>query len=322
MLLFEVLDEAGPLDFQVNVSSVNVKLEAVPEEMEQLQARGIKLPDQIPVVHVYQMSMSRERMMDKLKLRNGYEGDTYQREVSSMIDQSIKSLMLKNPASMDRKWEQSRDAVNLLQNYIRSGAKSGAVVVPIPSSSGVTKMIANALAKQYGLQIADVLAKNAHPPISRRHLEQKYPDRDHSGIKDHSDVQQGLLQAKQRMDDAEEAATTPNAPPRAEQEFMLRKHQYEMYVQRAQREFKRKSAMSNPATDYGKAYYNTVTPKSDARDLRGKYIIIVDDNVVSGSTVSDTIKALYVQGIIPKGIIAFAPHRFTKKEKAEPAVAV
>lgn len=317
MLLFEVMDEAGPLNFDVKVGSVHVKLNAVPEELERMEQHGVKLPDSIAVVYAHELPMSKTKMMDKLKLRNGYEGDTYQREVGTMIDQSIKSLMLKNPASMDRKWEQSRNAVTMLQNYIKAGGKSGAIVVPIPSSSGVTKMIAASLAKQYGLNVVDILSKNAHPPISKRYLQSKYPDRDHSGVKDHDDLQRDLRVAKDRMDSAEEAATAPGASKAAYQDFMLKKQQYELRVQRVQRQYQRKTNMSDPSTDYGKAYYNTMIPNDDAKQLAGKYVIIVDDNVVSGSTVGDTIKALYQQGIAPKGIVAFAPHFLARKEKEE-----
>lgn len=63
-----------------------------------------------------------------------------------------------------------------------------------------------------------------------------------------------------------------------------------------------------------------------AKQLHGKHVIIVDDNISTGATVKDAIVSLYVNGIVPKSIVVLAPHRlkytgkFTRDEKANPGI--
>ena len=46
-----------------------------------------------------------------------------------------------------------------------------------------------------------------------------------------------------------------------------------------------------------------------ARQLHGKHVVIVDDNISTGATIKDAVVSLYINGIVPKSIVVLAPHR-------------
>lgn len=52
------------------------------------------------------------------------------------------------------------------------------------------------------------------------------------------------------------------------------------------------------------------------RELDGKRVIFVDDNIDSGASISDAIKSLYAVNIIPKSMVMFTPHLLKSDPKA------
>jgi hypothetical protein len=57
--------------------------------------------------------------------------------------------------------------------------------------------------------------------------------------------------------------------------------------------------------------------KHNLDKLNGKVIVIVDDNIVNGTSVSDIVKTIFKAGVLPKAIYAFAPHTFKDISKEE-----
>lgn len=227
-------------------------------------------------------------------MRAGYSDAESVRKV---IDTAIDAILKTNAAGMDRKWGQTRLAVEMFQNWVRS-ARSKFVIVPMPSSSPVVKMVAQALSDRTNAPIVDILEKNPYPPVSHKLLTDR--DRkpyDYAAAKAELDrLEQAIEQAVERNDEQGfEQATLAHEKLKAEL-----------------KPYSRKTHMRDSGSLYGAAYYKTIRARDqvDTSRLRDAYVMFVDDNIVTGHTIADAVKDLLASGIRPKGMLGFAPHMF------------
>jgi hypothetical protein len=87
--------------------------------------------------------------------------------------------------------------------------------------------------------------------------------------------------------------------------------------------FKISGAKPKSGADMHKAFSRfQLANVSVAKELHGKHVIIVDDNISTGATVKDAIVSLYINGIVPTSIVVLAPHRLKYSGKFEISSAI
>lgn len=302
MKLRDILTE--DIDFKSEVGAVHVKINYVPEHEAMFAKLGLRPTiNDAYVVYAHTLDYSQHDTMDLLKSRKKYAdgGAAHEAELTNIVDNAIRAVQRAEP-NMKGKHESTKAAVRLLQAMMANGKR--VVVVPAPSSSTFSKFIAQRLATQIGATLIDVLEKETHPPISKQKLQKEYPDEDFSNVEDPSMFKSTMTAAQARMEQAIEADDTKMFEY-WEKEYEKARKKYETYV------YKRKSYQYPYNAHIGKAFYNTVKTKADVSKLQGAFVIIVDDNVMQGVTFAEAIKALLLQGVVPKQIVGFVPHRFT-----------
>jgi hypothetical protein len=302
MLIYELLYEKHDLAFQLDVGAVHVKFKLVPEQEDQMKKQGMSLPSEDTYcVYAYKLGYGNTDVMDQLKSRKGYSNDvaSQERDLAQMIDNAIDGVWhAKDPKG---KWEGTKEGVRQLQSFFNNGPK--VIVVPAPSSSTTSQIVAQRVAAKTGARYVNAFSKVSHPPVSIRQIQRDYPDRDVSQIENPATFKQEMLDAEREMEKAIEQDDN-RLFAHWEQQYEVLKKRYEQY------KYQRKAYQYPHNAFIGKAIYNTVDATDQAKELHGAYVIIADDNVMQGHTISDTVKALWMKGIVPKRVIAFAPHRF------------
>lgn len=305
MLLFELFEDVEQLRFEPNVGAVHVKFAYVPEQEQAMKDAGITPPaTDAYVVYAHVLDYHQHDMMDRLKSRKQYATQTPEQTqaINQMIDNAIAAVAKADTDRMSHKWETTRAAVRQLQQFIKNGSK--VIVVPAPSSSALVNTIAARLASTIGAKVVAPFSKNTHPPVSVKQLQRQYPERDFTDVENPAMFKHEMEAARRY---AEKAADEGNDEQFDywEKEYSKLKKRYEQYT------YKRKNYQYAYNAHVGKAFYDTIRADGNAKSLNGAYVILVDDNVMQGVTFSEAIKALWLQGIVPKQIVGFAPHKFT-----------
>lgn len=303
MQLFELFErEDTALQFRPRVGATRVQVIPTPDEKVMFDQAGISADvDDMYVVHAYLEPIAGNlQVQDQLKLRGEYENNV--KAVNDVIATSIQTVLKTIPQSMDRKWEQTRTAVQIFQQWMTSPTVNF-VIVPLPSSSPVPMMIAKQLAHaaRGKVSIVPALKKNPYPELDKTMI----GDRVRSAV-DYAGIKRNYERLKDQIDRAIEQGDDDTFE-RLEPAYAAAETQFKKL-----KPFSRKSHMVDSASLYGKAYYNTVQTDTtmNLNDLKGAAVVFVDDNIISGHTVADAIKDLLYNGIKPKYMIGFVPHRF------------
>jgi hypothetical protein len=296
MLLLELLSPSDALKFKPNVAAHRVRVLPTPEEEVIFKQAGI--PPEVRDVYVVYAFQEPTKdnlpVQDRLKLRAGNEERI--QDVEDMINDAISVAQRTSTKTMNHKWEQSRVAVSQFQNWMRTGKF---IVVPMPSSSPTPQLVAAAISKLSGAQIVDAFKKNPYPSLS------------HHLVRNQRGVAYDFAAEKAKYNAL--VAQVDAAAERDDVDAWEKLETQRIAAEKALKTYSRKKQMDAPQSLYGRAYYNTIqmsdNPNSSA--LRDAYVMIVDDNIVTGHSIADAIKQLILSGIRPKDIIGFAPHQFT-----------
>lgn len=290
MKLSNVLEQHVPQSRLVDTPAVGAKMVPIaltPEETADFEQNNLPLPpESLYVVHAFveRLANNIERQ-DQLKLRTS-QPDV--EAVNAMIDDALQVIITTDTDRMPKKWESTKLAVDRFQRWLKAGDK--VTVVPMPSSSPVSKMIAQKICSLYGAHYVDCLEKNPWPRFS-----DASPGVDPSA-KRYAEERERLIQAR----DQAEAANDEDA--------------YVKYDDAVKRlvPFSRKSHMRDVKSLHGRAYYDTISPNDSlhSRTWTNTYVLLVDDNIISGHSIADAIKGLYYNGIQPVAIMGFAPHLY------------
>ena len=70
-----------------------------------------------------------------------------------------------------------------------------------------------------------------------------------------------------------------------------------------------KKNQKNPI-DMARGIYGYIQPTEHATHLHDKYVVIIDDNIVTSETVAECVKSLMRQGIVPTSIVGYAMHKY------------
>lgn len=307
MRIHELLFEKQGPTFVPNVGAVHVKFTLVPEQEQALKEKGIPLPaTDAYVVYAYEIGYEDKDLLDRLKSRNQYaSAEGNREELIDIIDSSID--VIRKVGDPKNKWESTKEGVRQLQAFFANGSK--VIVVPAPSSASTASLVAERIAAKTGAKYINIFKKQTHPPISYSQLQRERPGQDTSDIPNPATFKQEMLDAEVEMEKALE-----NGDDKAfyhwAQQYELLKKRYEGFS------YKRKTYQYPHNAHIGRSIYNTIDVASpQAPQLHGAYVIIADDNVIQGHTISEAVKALWLQGIIPKRVVGFVPHRLHTKPR-------
>jgi len=299
----------APADFSIGAVEINVNHHMSSDERAEFDQLGVnvdQLPP-VPVVYGYMLPFGTKTEhnkstttpeMDALKMRKGWTAKDVSGMVESGISYFINQLFALDPfitGTRSRNTE-TKTRVKKIQQLLKRPTKK--TILIIPSSSPLPEMIASYLANELTNRGSDVeiLPKDflftQSPTLS-------------SGYPAAFDYK-----AKDKIDAEIEALLAQSNKTTKYQELVNIRNQVDILIKkRKDRTFHAKNHMMDSKSNYGKAYYGWIGSKhelsSDASDL-----IIIDDNIVSGRTVADTIKTLNKQNKRTLSVVGIVLHKF------------
>lgn len=217
--------------------------------------------------------------------------------------------------------------------------RGNTIIVPLSSSSSVIAMIAKEIQDASGLTVLNgAFKKNQWPRLSEYIRTttggEQYKKRDainkttgipdttrtkspHNQLKQLKQQQRFYIQKISELENKDfDTDKELNAITTELQSCQIKLEQIETKLQRT---FKISNQQA-PGGDMNRGYYNYQLATPVAKELAGKHIILIDDNVVSGYTMADAVKSLYRNGIIPASVVGIVPHKYNsfKKEDDKP----
>lgn len=283
------------------------------------------------VIHPFSLGIEDSRydrmIRDSLKMRQPLKKD----DPSSFIDQDDLAQLMKagihktkqglsnqNLEQLKKVRTDTKQAIHTFSTLL-TNKKIPILIIPIASSSPTVQLLANTLAIEIGsnAKVIDVFSKtkfrssrytvssnpeliqSTRTPLHRRLANAKYD----------------LKMAKRKYDNV---SNDPNRSDTNKREFlqmiMADINRYQKIVDQAQQDIDTPQQIKNfnRTFQYGTAglYGGQKLNVDKLQDLKDANIILVDDNIVKSTTMSNAIKELYLHGIRPKQLFGFVLHRF------------
>lgn len=272
------------------------------------------LPKQVvdfPVMYVYVEPMAGNvNRQDALKMRKQgrFQTPEHQNTIQQLVTSSIQTAVGYNErGGKYQRQSQNVGSTALVARALR-GEFSNVAVVPLPSSSQLSTMIATGVAEASGGEIVQALQKSSQIKFSPG-MAQRFglPPRDPRGD---MHALQMELQSREETFANLPKATTPQMQ-KAQQQLAAQIERLEQKIADLQSvRYSQKSMYSNLQSARGRVYHGHFSASENARALNGKLVIIVDDNVYSGQTFAEAVKALVLAGVRPKAVVGFVLHQF------------
>ena len=314
-LLTESVTEHTPaFGRDVGVEWVDVDFSATHEEEQTFQKLGISpanlrsVDGLIPVVYSHSLAMKdNDDLMDAIKMRS----DTNimdKRLLANAIDNAIGIALT---ATMKGKAYAHGNKIKGLEWFQRVVKQpNNVIIVPAPSSSPLSEMIAASLSKATGHPIVRALEKNHFPEISAKVKTRA------RGYEDRGPVSSPAMkkrawdgQLKQMTSEMERIEGDPDASDADIDRFYALETKV-AEIQDAIKNFHfQKKNQKNPI-DMARGIYGYIQPTEHATHLHDKYVVIIDDNIVTSETVAECVKSLMRQGIVPTSIVGYAMHKY------------
>ncbi|PPD55311.1 MAG: hypothetical protein CTY12_01515 [Methylotenera sp.] len=193
------------------------------------------------------------------------------------------------------------------------------VIVPLSSSSSVIKMITQAVHDVSKIQVVwGAFKKNHWPRLSEYYRTvtggEKYHKRDTSREQSPHNKHRILLtrqrKIKQLISQLENADFNTDSELKNIESQIDALQQEDKQIQQTLKDTKFRISTAQTAVDKNRGFYNYQLATSNAQQLAGKHVILIDDNVVKGYTMADAVKSLYRNNIIPKSVCGIVPHRY------------
>jgi hypothetical protein len=244
-------------------------------------------------------------MMDALKMRS----ETDVMDVDKLriaIDKAV-NIALKSKMTGDFIRDDKKTGVSWFQRV--AAHPKDVVIAPIPSSSPLTMMIAESLSKATGHPIVKGFNKNHFPEISSKiKTRDGYRDRGpaNSPAKKKAEWEGELIDIHQQIKTLEAKPNPTDAD--VEKHVELSDRAEKIRHQLASYRFQKKNAYD--VNDMARGLYGYMDPAPDAVNFNNKYVIIVDDNVVTSETIAEAIKSLLRHRIVPTAVVGFAMHAY------------
>jgi hypothetical protein len=302
----------------VGVEWINLDYTLTREEEMMLKQNGISPSDVksvdglIPIVYSHTLKMKgNDGLMDAIKMRSS--SDVMDREqLQIAIDRAVRLSITTKLAGKKFARENKIKGLEWFQNILKY--VKDAIIVPIPSSSPLTRMIADSLSRESGFPVIDIFYKNKFPELSSsvKTVERGYEDRV-------TRVAHQSPADKKRAWDSEIAALTTElqqleaGPQRSsgdeDRAGMLRIRIGEIKDKIAKAKFEKKSSMH--PLDRARGYYGYIEPTEAGQQVHKKVVIVVDDNIVTNETMAEAIKSLLRNRIVPTVMVGFAMHQYS-----------
>lgn len=302
------------------------------EEQQFLKRYNIQTPIKtIPVVFAYTIKKDTKTeegrtLLDALKRRlpnkegdpTSFISDENLQLMMQAVVQKLKGGIKANNAQMKGKWADTVKNVNLMSNILRNNAmaKEPFVVVPIASSSQVVMDMSKILASDIRARLIDGAFLKSVPHLSKLIIDKKQNQLVPRGTES---PHRKIIRYKQEVAELEKQIdflnkgeySTPAKQQAAENKMAKLQATVDRKKESIKRGFSAKNIPYLSSPDGNLGYYRSQTAVPEkAQQLNGANIIFVDDNVDSGFTVQDALKALYRLGIAPKQVLGLCPHSF------------
>lgn len=308
---------------ELGVEWVDVNFTFTHEEIAAIQAAGKQVPSVgmkfngddhvVPIVYSHLLDQNgNEGLMHAVKMRHKdhqMQDGLIERMVQDSVDlifgqkQILKRDRLHNIGAKQR-------AVDIIR---AATTKYKPLIVPMPSSSPLTRMFAEAIAKKTNTQVSDVLVKHPFPEKSQmirtrgRGFEQSTEtsqspaDRVRKATAELTKVHQELKQLYASED------VTDDMIQRIDQ-LEQKSAQLSQVIDPAANKFAKKSLQS--AGGNSRRYYDYIRHNQDVSHFNDRHIILVDDNIVTGETIAEAIKSFIRAGIIPHVVGGVCIHKY------------
>lgn len=301
----------------------NVDYTFTHEEIEAIKAAGKEVPQigmkfrggthEIPIVYSHTLQQAdNEGLMHAVKMRHA-DHKMQDGAIDQMINDSV-NLIFGNKRLVSKDRMHNTDAKQRAIDILRMGAtKYKPLVVPMPSSSPLTMMFAEAIAKKIGSTVSDVLVKHPFPEKSKmirtvsrgfEPAQEDSPspaDRVRAAQRQIQKNAQELKQLYANEDVTDEIITRIDALERQQEELAAS-------VDTTNNKWAKKSLQS--AGGNSRRYYDYIRHKSDVSHMNDRHIILVDDNVVTGETITEAIKSFIRNGIVPHVLGGICIHQY------------
>jgi phosphoribosylpyrophosphate synthetase len=236
-------------------------------------------------------------------------------ELQTAIDNAVKLAMTASFGGKDRTRANKVQGLNVFHRMMQPGGKD-VVIAPTPSSSPLSKMITDSLAKVSGHPVIQAFEKHHFPELSSKikTVERGYEDRaTASRVTQTSPAEKKRTweqQIKQLAQQAE-AIEKMEDPSDADIDRLYAIHDEMTAVTDKLKNFKFEKKKTMHPLDRARGYYGYIQPTDAGKQLHEKNIIIVDDNIVTSETIAECIKSLLRKGIVPKTIVGFVMHKYS-----------
>jgi hypothetical protein len=317
--------------FVYGSKTINVAAAILPEEKHLYSPEAMEAMKEVVIFSIHRSPLSGDmERQDLLKLRNGYTLDSHGQHVNDMVDRGVTRMVDRRGARLDTERHRDRKAGipqkhvmdreyaesvprgkfagiwNSMQDLLNN-AKSKKTVVPVPSSSPLVGMITKAIVNRVpNASVSDVLYKD-DPMFSDAAASASNPDHDPNSPRTRT-----VGNVKARIQDMKARIADGDTNPQLQSEMDA----LQRWVDK-QPTFSAKSQYANPRTNRGKWLYGWMKSKPLEAGVPHD-VILVDDNVVNGATITTAIKGLMAVNPNIQSIRVLVLHQFRNPKKADP----
>lgn len=309
MRLYEILYEgASPEDLlKMPLVYGNTKVDAtkyiVPEEQPLYSPEAMEAMKHVPVFFMHAVVLRNNKdQQDLIKLRGDYSADTHGEYVRAMVDRGVNRMVRRRGSRIDiDRAEQIKQgqadplpkeamaralprgatkkrAWETMQDLMHSNAKK--TVIPMPSSSPLVRMIADSIVSNIpNAEISDVLYKD-DPMFSDMAASAARPNHVPGSLSTTAvgNVKRRVKELEAALERKYDAAVDDEL--NRSREWLSK-----------QKPFSIKNHYTNPRSNYGKWLYGWMRARELSKGVPHD-IILVDDNIVGGTTIANAVKGL------------------------------
>lgn len=301
----------------------NVDYTFTHEEIEAIKSAGKEVPQigmkfrggthEIPIIYSHTLQQAgNEGLMHAVKMRH----DDHRMQdgaIDQMINDSV-NLIFGNKKLVAKDRMHSTDAKQRAIDIVRMGAtKYKPLIVPMPSSSPLTMMFAEAIAKKIGSSVSDVLVKHPFPEKSKmiRTVSRGFEPAQEDSQSPADRVRAASAQLKKNAQELKRLYAAEDVTDEIiERIDALEQQQKELTASTNAENNKWAKKSLQSAGGNSRRYYDYIRHKGDVSHMHDRYIILVDDNVVTGETITEAIKSFIRNGIVPHVLGGICIHQY------------
>ena len=329
-LLDILMERANPQTYdlsgmqqELGVVWKNVDYTFTHEEIEAIKSSGKEVPrigmkfrsgtHEIPIIYSHTLQQAgNEGLMHAVKMRHD-DHKMQDGAIEQMINDSV-NLIFGNKKLIAKDRMHGTDAKQRAIDIIRMGAnKHKPLVVPMPSSSPLTMMFAEAVAKKIGSTVSNVLIKHPFPEKSKmiRTVSRGFEPAQEDSPSPADRVRAAQRQIQKNARELKQLYANEDVTDEIiERIDDLERQQTELAasIDVANNKWGKKSLQS--AGGNSRRYYDYIRHNGEVSQMHDRHIILIDDNVVTGETIAEAIKSFVRNGIVPHVLGGICIHQY------------